>query len=66
MDKLKPCPFCGGPCTEQGMDFDESAIQYGCSNRCEVHPVVTSWSGNMDQIIAAWNTRTPQADKEEK
>jgi len=57
--ELLPCPFCGGPVTEQGMDFEPTAIQYACSgdNRCFVHPSITNWNGNYEILAKQWNKR---------
>lgn len=61
MDKLKPCPFCGGEARFDGMEMEVQCCTPGCAGQI--------WMFDTgDEAIAAWNTRAlpPHADMVEK
>lgn len=61
---LKPCPFCGSEARwATSTEADDWEIL--CSNiQCPVFFFGGDHTGT--ELANAWNTRTPQADKEEK
>ena len=56
MDKLKPCPFCGGEAKikENGAEYN-----YISCKRCKNGTAY----GYQDQVIARWNTRAERTCK---
>lgn len=62
MDKLEPCPFCGGKAIIETVDlkrhpcFGETTI--ACETAGCVKPIAVGLR-SPDEAIAAWNTRTP-------
>lgn len=57
MDKLKPCPFCGGEANVQEIEYDKTYF-VRCSNikKCSVLPYTFSFA-NITDAIDAWNRR---------
>lgn len=59
IDKLKPCPFCGGkPFIDKDKCFDGTFVyQISCVNReCDVS-IKTKWRATKKEAIEAWNRR---------
>lgn len=64
MDKLKPCPFCGGK-AELEHSGDRPAFSYiRCTNCCLKSPgIMISFSKSSDEeAIANWNRRANNVD----
>lgn len=57
--ELKPCPFCGSKARLLGLA--NKCYEVECENvECHVDPA--TWiDGEPDEVIKAWNTRTPDA-----
>ena len=54
-DKLKPCPFCGGPARLRGPDHGVYEIFCDADSDCDALPPIT---GAIKRgVIAAWNRR---------
>jgi len=53
IDKLLPCPFCGGEAKIMGDQDVENYFTVGCEN-CSIE---LDEDGNTEQAIKAWNTR---------
>lgn len=53
MNKLKPCPFCGGngELQERNIGFTVLCVDGSCGN------AFTWWSSSKDEAVNAWNTR---------
>lgn len=63
MDKLKPCPFCGGvpslyciSCRKANSKSIKLRHYVQCENECVVLPM-TNYCNTEQQAIEAWNTR---------
>jgi Lar family restriction alleviation protein len=52
-DELKPCPFCGGEAFSMMDDQSNDVIV------CATCWAKTDGKDTQDQVIAAWNRRTP-------
>jgi len=60
MDKLKPCPFCGGEANVERAVCDYDAWHVVCpNNNCRAE---AGCCGSKDGAADAWNTRTPPAN----
>jgi len=61
MDKLKPCPFCGGEAEvllDESSDYREHWEWYvSCINDCPMY------FKSEEEAIKAWNTRTKESEK---
>lgn len=57
MDKLKPCPFCGGEAGFIEPIYVRSEADYPYVIECSQCGIQTSIYNNQDQAIAAWNRR---------
>ena len=56
IDKLLPCPFCGGPASIEHKEH--GVIELGCDNiGCAVLPSATQLS--LEAAAKNWNHRTP-------
>lgn len=63
MEKLKPCPFCGGEvvCEKHDESYGNEPFRIGCDNEnCSAWPSV--WRGSRYKAIKAWNTRKETPD----
>lgn len=59
MDKLKPCPFCGGRAVMIGAPFTHDRFLVACKNRgdaCKCEPC-TNWFDTREEAAEAWNRR---------
>lgn len=61
MDKLLPCPFCGGPAEMSVTDPEDDCHVAGCPD-CDFclmgGPIGIGWYRTADDAITAWNRRT--------
>lgn len=55
MDKLKPCPFCGGEA-----EIAHSRNYYAWCDKCETRG---NWHATEAEAIEAWNTRAERTCK---
>jgi Lar family restriction alleviation protein len=55
MRELKPCPFCGSDAEA----FDLAGYEIWCK---ECSAQVMSYSGTLDDAVAAWNARAVNSD----
>lgn len=55
MDKLKPCPFCGGE-ADWWQTLSGTYQAYCYNDNCEIHPHTCCYV-TLEEAIAAWNTR---------
>lgn len=53
-DKLKPCPFCGGPAVVS--EYNGGFASVGCGGLCSFKPHAFGFP-SVDSAIEAWNTR---------
>ena len=60
MEKLKPCPFCGGSDIDIRTD-DGGLSWYSFCNDCGV---MCGYSMTKDDVINAWNRRAERSDAE--
>ena len=66
MDKLKPCPFCGGEARTGFAINDYNRWGVECT-RCGATVEVADWCGDYDteeNAIKAWNRRASEASNE--
>ena len=62
MDKLKPCPFCGGKARiEKYVDNVETTWSVNCTD-CDIGTVFES---NKNDMVRKWNTRKGEEVKDE-
>ena len=67
MDKLKPCPFCGGEAVLiEDKDTQGTLYQIRCNNPDCWIGAYTSFYSDKSTTITAWNTRTPKERGGEK
>lgn len=59
MEKLKPCPFCGG---EPGVFQSVYGLNVACFNNCQVQPQTPEYLTE-EAAIQAWNTRAERTCK---
>lgn len=62
LNKLKPCPFCGGEATLQRYfdTYEEIAFYVTCSGEfCEVSPTTNDFRTEQE-AIEAWNQRAEE------
>jgi len=64
MDKLRPCPFCGGEAIEATLS-NACDTAYGVScwgefNSDCIGLSINAWYEDREDAIKAWNTRTPE------
>ena len=64
MEKLKPCPFCGGKVgaffvDEGGMEyrFEGYDIDGGVNPYIHCYGCDSEWFSDLDDVIEAWNRR---------
>lgn len=65
MDKLKPCPFCGGEWKLRETTYGNNIDAYfvWCANpRCDVRPI-TKYRRFRKEAIEAWNRRANDGEK---
>lgn len=69
MDKLKPCPFCGGEAEYKHAQYGtygkyRDCVRIACS-ACYVHTIFYAEEdkplGHIEQAIEAWNRRASDA-----
>ena len=59
MDKLKPCPFCGGEAVMISEPITHDRFLVACKNRgdmCKCEPC-TNWFAIREEAAEAWNRR---------
>lgn len=63
-EELKPCPFCGGTDIGHSPGSIIACMNNNCGGNVDIGP---PWGGPKEDgiafLIAAWNTRTPPADR---
>ena len=65
MDKLLPCPFCGGEAKIGSLGDSENWLVW--CQKCQIPHSETGLQGDTkEQIIKAWNTRTPRLTVEQE
>lgn len=63
MDKLKPCPFCGGKAVMISEPIAHDRFLVACKNRgdmCKCEPC-TNWFATREEAAEAWNRRVNDA-----
>lgn len=76
MEKLKPCPFCGGEATvadDSGRHGEMFSVWHQCPNdggrfnrygSVDALIIDTGWYDTREQAIEAWNRRAGECDSE--
>lgn len=63
MDKLKPCPFCGGKAVMISEPITHDRFLVACKNRgdmCKCEPC-TNWFATREEAAETWNRRANDA-----
>ena len=63
MDKLRPCPFCGGKAVMISEPITHDRFLVACKNRgdmCKCEPC-TNWFATREEAAEAWNRRVNDA-----
>lgn len=58
MDKLKPCPFCGGKAKKEIGEYKGDCLVHCTKCRCSIISHV-----NVGIAIKAWNTRSGESSE---